>query len=787
MDIDEDWNLDDLDAEMHTPSPSPEYIPRSLSNSPISIVDEDERSSTAENSRPSSPVLTPMTSSIEGPARKGLSQTSEPLPRQPPLWTEPALISTPMDSAPTINNNVNANGKGYMNRLREAQARAKTVMDKIQPKGPHLQDYQKQLMLLEQQKKRAEVMKAQAGRVELPSIGSIAGGAIFSDNTDTGSQQMDNEDFNRPITCRMHGLTFPCSACPPKLARPPNRHETMIIDVMPKHNQAEKELRRSLSISDAGSNQSSASGTSIIEKDNHSTPPTPHGNPYISSLASQRNSAKEAEANSEKPPRVMDECELALYLSHARNRKKASEARLEQFKASQGRTENTRQPQIPCQLATVEELGQSLKKSQRLFAIAQAQIQEQMGLPITDEEKALIQEDRISAGAGAITEEKLRDRVFVESLKMDLVILQISQLKQQSMSSPGSAESEQAAKRREEREKRDEEPAALLHKPVNSRTTELPQPISSPSLPRLPTPGINVSRPPPPPPRYSVLGSAVPDSPPPPRLPTQGMNGSRIPPPPPPGHLISPPISQPGPPPFAGPIDSRSFPHSTAQLNQPAPPPPPPPGPPMSASGMRPGSGPSPSESRPGCARPPPPPPLRGGPPPPPPGPPPSNTRPPVPPPGLRGGPPPPPGMLPGLPPPPLGHRPGPPPPPPPSWPPRLGYPGPKPVPVNTPAASNNAAMVPNAPVGISVKTLTSPDGQTSTTMTTTPDFEIMNGIEIVTKTVKTGMTVTTTTTTALRPLMGKRNEKKGADKRRGMSTENDESDSDGSFSLADD
>jgi hypothetical protein len=67
--------------------------------------------------------------------------------------------------------------------------------------------------------------------------------------------------------------------------------------------------------------------------------------------------------------------------------------------------------------------------------------------------------------------------------------------------------------------------------------------------------------------------------------------------------------------------------------------------------------------------------------------------------------------------------------------------------------------------------------------MATNPDFEVANGVEIVTKTVKREGKVTTTTTTTLIPMMG-RDSVKGKGKVVEIS---DSDDSDGSCSLADD
>ena len=78
--------------------------------------------------------------------------------------------------------------------------------------------------------------------------------------------------------------------------------------------------------------------------------------------------------------------------------------------------------------------------------------------------------------------------------------------------------------------------------------------------------------------------------------------------------------------------------------------------------------------------------------------------------------------------------------------------------------------------------------------MTTNPDFEVGNGIEIVTKTTKNGNVVTTTTTTTLIPFIG--NEKKlkrwmgnskGKERAPTDDDSGDESDSSGSRSLCDD
>ena len=63
--------------------------------------------------------------------------------------------------------------------------------------------------------------------------------------------------------------------------------------------------------------------------------------------------------------------------------------------------------------------------------------------------------------------------------------------------------------------------------------------------------------------------------------------------------------------------------------------------------------------------------------------------------------------------------------------------------------------------------TVRSPDGQTSMTMATNPDANVVlarNATKVFTKTVRRGCTVTTTTTTALAPLISKEIRREGRD-----------------------
>ena len=113
--------------------------------------------------------------------------------------------------------------------------------------------------------------------------------------------------------------------------------------------------------------------------------------------------------------------------------------------------------------------------------------------------------------------------------------------------------------------------------------------------------------------------------------------------------------------------------------------------------------------------------------------------------------------------------RPLPPPPPAPSNPPCLQGPHNPPNPSATPTGPSPLGLKPQAkfpnfpPVEITqrvwVKTITSPEGETFTMMSTDPDAEFRHAVEIETKTVKKGSEITTTTTTCLIPLdrgMGK-------------------------------
>lgn len=678
---------------------------------------------------------------------------------------EPGLVQSSMDKLPTINNGESSNrltkgkqppqtegtadqmvscindvNESFQKGMREFQDRITAGMNNHQ-----LQDYQWQLVLLEQQKKKADLMKANqdGGLVELPGAASIAGGAIFSDENEAH-----HETGGSTVATR--GGIFPRRTCPfpPRLPLAPDQRQpppapdqlqilkerypvTEDLEQRRSHMRQVLDARRSLlSPSVDNNSQSITSGPNTVRNNQIAPSSASNGSQPVSSVTSQ----SPQQTPGDKPHRVMDGCELGLHLLDARNRKKTAETRLEQFKSREAQSKNADQVRnqesghVHVHVhATAEGLGQSFKKSQRLFAIAQAQLQQQLGMAVTDEEKELA---KLGTDSAPLTEEQIRDRIFIESVKVDLLTLQLSQVQRmerdegqrairqdkesttlqdqiaktrgsllamQPTSLSSSAENEQMTQRQEQREKRDAEPISLPHKSPQSFNSSQPSnsgPSSSNS--RLPLP--------PPPPRPSVPNYGVHPGPPPPP-PFPGMQRGRPPPPPPP--------PPPGPRPYGLPPG----------------PPPPPPGPPP---GMRPS------------------------------------------------GPPPPPGWPPGMRRPPSR----------PSYNHPL-YPGSNVISLDSSAPATNTKLPETMPAGFSVKTDTSADGKTSTTMAVTPEFEAMNGIEIVTKTVKIGMTVTTTTTTALIPIMGKgrvngENDSKGKERETAIETD-DDSDSDRSVSLADD
>lgn len=660
--MDVDWQLDTFETEMPSRSPSPEYIPRSMSNSPISIssADHDSRSSTAEAEAEKSPISSPRGSPVTHRISKPAGNATTEVPRsvttnRPSRWDEPALIQSSIDKAPTTQ------GGGFYETERD---RVGAVLKSIGVPDLNLQDstankhllrdYQMQIMLEEQKNKRdltksVGVEPADAAHLPLSSATSIAGGAIFS------------------------------------------------------------------AVPNAQSTSPSVRNKRCIPE------PSPQQAPGCS-------------------PRVVNQSELELHIIFAKSKKKALENRLETFKHFRELSNDT-QPDIP--RGETEELSQTFKKFQRLLAIAHAQVQHELGMCLTDEEKEMV---KPVDGSVPDTEQHIRDSIFIESVKLELLTLQLSRAKNcvgkgkglevvpvekepttskvtmtaqnatalhfagKRPAPPTAAEIQQSNQRKEEREKRGEELAALPHKSAHSR------------------PGIELSRPHPPPP-----------------------------PPPPRPQNIKLPVFQPGPAlpsssMSAGPLPPGSRPSIPSPvMNRACPPPPPPPGHLPWSPDKRLGG-------------PPPPPGIRGPPPGPPPG---MHPGPPPPPPGSRMCPPPPPGWPPGAPPPPRPASSG-----------QCLPPGPKITTVRSSQSesSTKTSNIPTLPSGISVKTFTSVEGSTSTTMTTNPDFEVDNGIEIVTKTVKVGSTVTTTTTTTLIPLVGNEKKLKRLNKRKGRSQTDSES-----------
>lgn len=490
------------------------------------------------------------------------------------------------------------------------------------------------------------------------------------------------------------------------------------------------------------------------------SPPSLSIQPGLSATP-QKDPQTSMEQAQDKAPRILNHRELTLHALEAQGRKRLAEARFEQFKCQQTANQGTHQPRG--QESTPGQSTMEFKKSQRLFAIAHAQLQHQLGMSLTDEEKELA---KLAPDSGILTEEQLRDNIFIESVKVDLLTRHLSHSKNvietnegsKSTSEASSAENAQTNQRKEQRGRRNEEPATLPHKAA------FPSP-GSPDCVRPPpsfwarraSANMNNSGPPPPPasgpPNFSFVTaspfppptSGVSQPGPPPSAPAWMRDSRNAPPGPPPlsrlqNHTPS------GPPPLGPPPPPRPQNHALPGTTPPGPPPPPP--------------------SRPAQPPGPPPPPLirmpnqPGGPPPGIPAPPPPGPRPPF-------------------------IHPGPPPPP--NWPPGMRPPGPPPRPSFNPSASSPA--LPALPAGITVKTFTTAEGQTSTTMTTNPDFEVGNGVEIVTKTVKVGGRVETVTTTALIPLVGEKKEK-GKGKRKFTIVEREDtsdSDSDDSRSLADD
>ena len=678
--MDAEWQLDAFEAELAPRSPSPEYTPRSLSNSPISVTSVDSRSSTAEpEASPPSPKKTQV------PPRPSETARHSSTSRQP--WTEPTVVHSSNDTLPMTATTQNFYGT-ERSRVAAVLKSIGVMQDDGEPSNNQIQEHDMQLVLLEQQKKKRALMAAREAvraNLPLPNVSPIAGAPTCSDASNPqgeGNNSLSSEKRDGPQ---------PFRSCPP-LAKSPDFGDRL---------------------------------------------PAPEPRSLHA-----RNSSH----------RVLDACELDLHLLDARKRKMQSEERLETFKTSQLRSNNIIQLQSP--ESEPEGLVRSFQKSQRLFAVAQAQIQQQLGMDLSNEEKELV---KLNRGSDADTEQQIRDNIFIEGVKVELLTLQISQTKnmikrnegqnptlkdnesntaQVSMTDTNAtalhfagparpstkAELEQMNKRKEEREKRSDEADALPHKPVQPAG---PSSSTSRESARLPPPPSGHQGPLPP------LRMGLPAherSMPPSSIRSSGMNR--------PGQLPQP-------------FGSHTF-----------PPPPPPPG----------------------FHRCPPPPPR----------------------PGQCVLPGPPPGIRPGVPPPPPGSRICPPPPP--NWPPgglpRPSYSGQCPPPFPKPTSSNasplnlnsNTKSTHTTPAGVSVKTFTSVDGSTSTTMTTNPEFEVGNGIEIVTKTTKNWNAVTTTTTTTLIPLMG--NEKrlnkwvgnsKGKERAQTEDDSGDESDSSGSRIICDD
>ena len=659
--------------------------PRSRSKSLDSIADFDERSSTVEASPEPSPDLPALPVSDLNMA----SQMPQPCSMNQ-QFCKPAHV--PVDAVPNTSalkiiprNHPGPFSKGnqrvdmasYIKAtndenhriMREHQEKVKINLGQMRSTlyKPNSHQLHMQLLTEQQNKKRQLMNMGQGSQVELPGLGPNAGGAIF--NTVGMVPQ--------PITCGNMNSSFSrglynqqqipagSSFCSQGLPSSEDCRRVTTVD-------------NSLSSKDGPTMPTGASN--VKSNPNINLPATLDVQPNFCVI--HKESQFPTPQVQDKPARFLHHRVLALCMIDVHNRRAKAEAQLQDLRSKSARNQSENQPgrrESVHERLVVAELGQSFKRSQHLFAIAHAQLQRELGMDLTEEEKSLAKEGLL--GSGLLTEEQMRDNIFIESVKIDLLALQISRAKHEELAEPqkgsmsvrpatNTAESEQAAQRMEQREKNNEEHPLLLHKSPTASAT----------------------------PWQNRDGAVAPPPPPPP-------------PPPPSPHPSNP---LPLPPPPIIPSNSRSHPPPPGPPRQNFPPPPPPP------PGWHPG------------ALPPPPPPR--------------------------------PQLLPSLP------------------------------PGMLPSPSSPTSL----PASISVKTFTTIEGQTSTTMTTNPDFEVQNGVEIVTKTTKCAGKVETVTTTTLIPLMGKvgkllRKGRKGLVGEKATTTgvvarESDSSDSDlDARSLADD
>jgi hypothetical protein len=207
---------------------------------------------------------------------------------------------------------------------------------------------------------------------------------------------------------------------------------------------------------------------------------------------------------------VLKESDLQLHILRTQRSKRLAMARLDQHMAMnpEKRAQEDRGSDVShlisseSAIATAEGLSLNFARLQRLFSIAQGQLQEQVKLGWGFPDPELVQP---ATNPGPVTEQQLRDNVFIENTKLEVLSLQLDEMqrirklsaeKQKSQQSSvsdqvpttnnsqkssevqpdmstaanqdalasGSAESEQMEQREEQREKRNIETVALLHK-----------------------------------------------------------------------------------------------------------------------------------------------------------------------------------------------------------------------------------------------------------------------------------------------------------------------------------
>ena len=708
-----------IDSFFDVASPSAEYTPRSQSNSLISIADSDQRSSTVEASPEQNLTPSLISRSLCGLAQKVASQLPQPCSVNPQPCIEPAVVqisrsALPLGTAATaISEHVShslskekerqyaashvkgSNAECYQG-MREHQEQFNTPPGPLrspqsqrclprhqQPQRPEvlqseLQDYQMQLMLLESQNISKNTCEtSRVGHPGPPSIESDAEGSDFNNGTDssmhsgaTGSKDLD-------------------PSFPPRILRVQQRNP----ETLGSSSTVSKKVENNPTIN---------APTTIFVQPNDSvshnefqTPKTQIQGPLLGGLS---------------------HFDFGLHMIDAQNRKSKMEARLEDMKIRGIQNLNNeqlgRQESVQTDL-TLATLGQRFIRTQELFAIAHSQLQHELGMNLTEGEKDLAQ---LGPDPKSLNEEEICDSIFIESVKLDLLTMQVSRSKCQQTkeaqqllkNASRSAETDQKKQRNGQRQNQIEEPVALPHKP-----------------PCLPAPPPEQGRRQPP-----ISHKAV----------TCGLNSgsplspfTRLP------HSIVPREPR-SPPRTCGPGPGHK-PSYRTQMTVPPPPPHPPvgtlndsvPGPPRPAS----------SPSLPDHSRGPPPPPRH-----------PENSYAPRPPPrnhfNSRPPPPPPPCFPPGT-------RPSGPPP-------GLRPPGPPPIIIDRSKCSSLNPPLPShaLPTGISVNTFTTAEGQTSSTMTMDPKFDLRNAVEIVTRTVRARGKVETITTTSLIPLIPRTYEKKG-------------------------